>query len=359
MMNETKEYENISFLPFVYLYICILLLLSPFKKLANGWQLNVVESKFIKFLTRLYIICGIIAIYYTIPDAVDLIQSGQWGILRQMLYEDQDEVILYHSQFERIVKNIQGYLNPFGIVMCFYQLSNKNRNKIITAGLFVSWIGNEFLSATLVASRGLVALFLLKIILLMTLFKNHIGKLVKRVALFGSIVLSIPLTMYLVAVSISRFGESDAGNSLFMYLGHSMLSFNERLMGSMSDFAYGRYCFDFFLNFFGIKPLTDFKTLGCTGQGDFYTIIGSFYLDWGPIGTILVVLSLMSICNYFCKKKKKQLSDMLMIVYFSNFCMSGVFVVGRGYGLQVIMIFLVYFVLRYMENRQNIKLSNS
>lgn len=342
-----SPYHNTSFFPYIYFFVCICICFKPYAGFHLDKKLNINETILIKLLMWVYIITGALAFYYTLPNAMVLLQSGEWGELRNQLYQG-DNIELYTSQTERLAKNIFSYLGPFGIVMAFYQLTKDNRKWYVVVLLFTTWLGNTFLGATLVASRGIVAILLLRIGLILILFKESIPHKVKRHFYYVLGLVSIPAAMYLISVSVSRFGEDEAGSSIFFYLGHAMQNFNENCMMAMHDFAWGQYALSYFSGIFGWHPLVVEK-LGYSGGTGFYTFLGTFYIDWGPIGTMLFCSFLCLFISNYTQKKKKTFSDLIIIVYFASFFMNGVFVIGSGYALQWIMVFIVYYIVKFSE----------
>lgn len=351
VIKDPSSYSDIYFYPFIYLFFCLLVFISPYKGLKLGQQVQVINSLPIRILTWVYILSGFIAIYYTLPNTIELIRSGEWGMLRTRLYSDQD-IVLYHSFTEKIAKNVHSYLEPFGIVMCFYYLTLEKKQRFLIICAFISYIGYAFLSATLVASRGMVVNFMLQLALVFVLFRDIIAVRIKRKLGFVSLLLCVPLVMYLLTVSISRFGEADATSSTLSYLGHSMLNFNQGVMSTMHDYANGKYFFEFFINLLGGDSSIDLKALGYTGGTGFYTFIGDFYIDWGPIGTVFFAVLVSAFLRRFTRKRRIMLSDLVIIVFFASYFMNGVFVIGRGSALSWVMCGVVYIIVRIVEKTQ-------
>lgn len=342
-----SPYNKTTIFPYIYFFVCICICFKPYAGFHLDKKLNINETILIKLLMWVYIIIGALAFYYTLPNAMVLLQSGEWGDLRDQLYQG-DNIELYSSQTERLVKNIFSYLSPFGIVMAFYQLTKTNRKWYIVFLLFGTWLGNTFLGATLVASRGIVAILLLRIGLILILFKESIPHKVKKRFLYMLFFLSIPAALYMISVSVSRFGEDEAGDSIFYYLGHAMQNFNENCMMAMYDFAWGQYALSYFAGIFGWHPLNR-ESLGYSGGTGFYSFLGSFYIDFGPIGTFVFCLILCWLISNYTKTDKKTFSDLIVIVYFASFFMNGVFVIGSGYALQWIMVWIVYRIVKFSE----------
>lgn len=342
-----SPYHNTALLPYLYLFICICICFKPYAGFHLDRNLYINETILIKVLMWVYIIAGVLAFYYTLPNAMLLLQSGEWGELRNKLYQG-DDIELYSSQTERFAKNIFSYLGPFGIVMAFYQLTKAKRKWYVVFLLFGTWLGNTFLGATLVASRGIVAILLLRIGLILILFKDSIPPIVKKKFLSVLGLVSIPAAIYLLSVSVSRFGEEDAGSSLFMYLGHAMQNFNENCMMAMYDFAWGQFAFSYFSSIFGWHSL-NVESLGYTGGTGFFTFLGSFYMDLGPVCTLFFCIILSFMISSYTRKKTKSFSDLIIIVYFASFFMNGVFVIGNGYALQWLMVWVVYRIVKFSE----------
>jgi len=302
-----------------------------------------------KMITWVYVITGYIAIFIGLPYTIELIQSGEWGMLRSEAYEG--EAVLTQNVYQYLAGNIHSYLNPIGIVLCFAQLLNPKRSKFLTFSLFFTWLFNDFMAAASIASRSMVASLVFKIIVIFVLFKDCIGKKVKRLAIVMVALAMGLIALYMVSVSISRFGEDSAGDSVIYYMGHSMLAFNDRIMGSMHDFAYGQHFFKSLIGFVGGNTVIDYKALGAGAvvDGDFYTYVGSFYIDWG-VFTIIVVSILSAFLGHFTKKKRKTLKDFIFIIFLATYYLDGVFVVGSGTAWQFIMTGVIYLLVKIAEN---------
>lgn len=348
------EFREVSLIPFLYMYICIYICFKPFRGYSISSNLEIEETSIIKALTWIFILTGFAAIAYTLPQAMELINSGEWGMLRQLLYEDEDNIQLYGSALEKLCKNIHGYLSPFGIVMCFYSLSSSYKSRLTSWLLWISWLGYAFLGGMLVASRGIIISLLLNVVVLFFLFKDFINALTRRVFAVSGIAFSVLVGLYTAAVSISRFGD-EAGISVFEYLGHSMTAFNQAVMGTMHSYAWGQYGLEFFYNLFGIPITFNGKEAGLTSGSSFFTFLGAFYIDYGPIGTFMLVTVLSKLLLRLTHKKSIRISDLMIIVYFIGFFMDGVFVIGKGYMLSWVMLYVLYLIVRSVENKTNTK----
>ena len=352
LYTSPKEFENLMLYPFIYLFIVLLIFIAPFKRIDIKLDtINIHNTCMTKALTWVVIIAGIFSLYFTIGEALETIRSGEWGALRQQLYNDEESIELYHSFFEKIVKNIVGYMHSFIVVILAYHMSRSKINKTIVTLLLIVWLLNGFFDSMLVASRGMVAGMLLEFLLVLSLFKRVISKKIMKTIPVLAFFFLIPVISYLVAVSVSRFGEEDAGSSVFYYLGHSMLTFNADMMVTMHDYAGGKYFCKYFLDMFGMDSDFNLVALGYKGGSSFYTFIGSFYIDFGPIGTFLIAVTVSVFLLTISQKKRYNLSDLMIIVYFANYILCGVFVIGKGSALGFVMLFFLCGIINFAENQ--------
>ena len=347
---QTPEKWHLSAFNFVYLFVVFLIFIQPYRSrniTIETIQIN--ESKLVNILCWIYILCSSIAIYYTLPDTIALFQGGSWGALRADLYAGED-IQLYHNPIERIAKNVSSYLSNFAGIMAFYHLTKSTVNKKMTILLFVSWVVPSFLASTLVASRGMVVHLILKIILLYIIFRNDIPKTRKKYLYIPTVAAFVGLIVYTVVVSISRFGEDEASASAFFYLSHSMLAFNDGLMGHIQSYTNGAYFFSWILNFVGLDGSYNLDNLGGTWGTAFITFIGCFYFDFGPIGTVIFAIINSLLIYSIIKRKRYDLADLSLIVFFAAYFLNGVFVSGPGGVISYLMAYVVYKVLKISQS---------
>jgi hypothetical protein len=137
-------------------------------------KLYVKNKKTLKIFAILYVFFASVAIYYSLNLAIDNINSGVWGLIRNQLY--QDDIVLYTSQFERIAKIFSGYLNPLAIVLFFYYLANNNTKKIWLIIFGIAIIAPISLTAINTASRGLLVNIALSLFLGYVIFRKAIPR---------------------------------------------------------------------------------------------------------------------------------------------------------------------------------------
>ena len=347
-----KDY-NLSIFRLFYLFIVISICISPFKQVnVNSKPIYIAENEAIHLLLFFFIVVGIISAYFTLPKAIAIQEMDDWGSLREDVYSGESSITLYDSQFERFAKNFYSYLQPFGSVMVFYQLTKPKFNKILTILLFAVWLVNAYTSATLVASRGLIMLLALKMLVLYVLFRNFIPKKRKRALLIAAALVGVFFYGYTMAVTEARFGN-ESNESLLRYFGHSMFAFDDGIMRTMHSFAHGRYQFGWLFRLFGIDSSFKWEELGCTHGTAFMTFVGDIYVDFGPILTVLMAVLMALLISSFSKKEAYYLSDIIIIIFAAQWYTEGVFVFGGDQSLRWFMAFVVYFIVKIIETKSH------
>ena len=190
----------------------------------------------------------------------------------------------------------------------------------------------------------MVALFA-NIAIVYLMMKDLLPKYVKRILII-TVSTIIPLVLiYFMVVTVSRFEESslnvDAGKSIVYYLGHSMLTFNYGVMDTIQNHAYGAYMFDG-------SSLRDVR-FGTHFGTNFITIVGVLFLDFGLVGTVLMAVMF---CCYFSKIARHRfldIPDVYLLLTYSMLIFNGMFVLGRGYGIQLLEAWFIYFLLKFIQ----------
>lgn len=353
IIYQKLDFYHLSPFNFIYLFTCVMIFIWPFRYARfSSNNISIVENRGIKILLAIYFITGTIALIYAIPRTIALAQIDDWGKIRNAVYEDSSSIELYGSQFERLMKNIYNYLSPFGLVMAIYQFTKKKYNPIFAIALLLVWGANTYCDSTVVASRGSIVIMTLNVILVFLIFKKAIPQKRKRLIYLIGIGFAAFFMTYLMAVSQSRF-KDDAGDSVLWYMGQSMNVFNQDIMTPMHSYANGKYFFKWLCPLFNVNPDINYTQLGSTHGVHFMTFVGCFYIDFGPIGTLLCGIIMCRLLMSFTRKSHYYLSDLIVIVYYAKWYINGALVLGRSQSLVWLMLFVVYFIVRNLEVRRH------
>jgi oligosaccharide repeat unit polymerase len=335
--------------PFLYLYIVVMLFFRPyfFDNDTLFEKLKVRNRQVLRIMFVLYIFFALVAIYYSLDEAIYNLRTTQWAFIRNELYKGQVE--LYSNQVERAAKIFVDYLRPLFIILFFYYLTKKDANTLWLVVSAIAIIIPVTLAAIIVVSRGMFVTLALDLFAGYLIFRKGISKAIKKKLGIIFLIFLILALSFSINVTISRFGESQKWLSILDYFGHSMLTFNYGIADSIIRFGNGKYFFDWFLPFLNIEPI-DFDLLGSHFGTRFFTFVGAWYIDFGPVATFLIALILPSLmAGIFRYKKRVDIADLFIFLFYLDYLLGGVFVVGKGYALPWSITFLVYLIIKGLK----------
>ena len=350
--ESASKWPDLGLIPFIYMFVVLVIMFRPvqhfnLERKVTPWE----DTGSLYALGFVYIILAILDTYFSMNDTIARFSEGDWGALRNQLYADADEIILYENQWQRLIKNLLTYLRPFAVVYAFFR-ATLGEKRLYTFLLFLSIIVPSFIGATVVASRGMVFGLAMELILVFWIFRHRIPKALKRGMLTAGLAVGVFFVFYSLLVTVSRFGEDEASGSVFEYFGHSMLYFNDGIFNDLHDIAYGKRFFSWFIDLFGGNSDFDMAKAGATHGTAFYTIVGSMYLDWGFVGTLVTAILACLLVQHFTQKRTIMLSDMVIIIFYINTLAKGIFAFGRGRALEWIMTFVVFFIVKALEKQR-------
>ena len=341
---------NLQLWPFLYMFVVCMLFFNPFLFNSSTLyeKLYISSNKTLKTFVAIYIICAFIAIYYSVSHAIENLQSGNWKILRDELYNN--DIAFYGNQLERFSKIFVDYLRPLAVVIFFYHLTLEHVQKKWLTILAISIITPSFLTAINTASRGIIINLSISLFAGYLIFRKGIPKNVEKSLKIGATFILVLFLIYTLAVTASRFEDSGQINSLLSYFGHSMLTFNYGIADSIDSYLDGKYFFDWFLPYLGISQVTNYNSLGTHFSTAFYTFVGAWYLDFGPVGTLLIAgFFPMLIGHRFKNKHSIDIADLYIFLFYFTYLVQGVFVIGRGNALPWIIALIIYGILKVIK----------
>jgi oligosaccharide repeat unit polymerase len=335
--NPYYKFNSIEIFPFIYLFLMLLLAFSPILRYDYN-KIDKIQKPpdlFLNFVCILFIIVSLMQV----PD---IISTFTISIVR-LLIDSTGGLDLYNeamaesislgdgsiSNLSSIISNSYG---NFGILLLFFYLTLNKRNKFILIGLFISCI-ISILSNINMGQRGPIIEILFSMIItyfaLRKFYQPNVNKLIRNIGITFLIVTSIPI----IALTVSRFGESDAGSesSVFFYAGQENLYFNNFGLDN-GGLRYGDRTFPLFKKILGFKNVPNnfwerrskYPNLKINDEV-FIGFIGDFTLDFGPYITPLIfILFIIFILNKTIVRNKVILFHQLILLHFVMcLCMTG------------------------------------
>ena len=340
---ESPSAWNLSLFNLVYLFLVFCIFFVP---VMSDEKNEVKECPLIyysiyKKVGWLYIILSLYSCVVYIPQVYLALTNPNWA----EIYEEAHDVI--EGNIYTKLANLFFHLRYLGMILFFSFLTRKEEKKLFVVLMGVSAFLPVVLVAMLQASRGGMVALAISIALSFRMFSPAVPKNVVR-SMYKLALVIIPLmVVYFIAVSVSRFEEAKQGDfdsaesSYVMYLGESMLYFDDGVMNGVTEYAEGGYLFDI--------PEKISQIKGDHFGVHFMTFIGCLYLDFGPYGTLIYALLVAAYWRLFMQKKRKGIPELFFLLTYLMYLFNGVFVMGYGYGIQWIEAIFIYIALRVAE----------
>jgi oligosaccharide repeat unit polymerase len=328
--------------PFIFLFVvCVLSFRPYFNNVDVGKRIVIRDPRKLYVFCYIYILSAFVVVAISWESFINNLLIGDW----YDLYKNERGTIGYTSQIERFIRIFVSYAQLIAMCSFFYCLTEvKKKNILFFIFLALAIILPVFMGAARIGSRGLVLTLVVKMMICYIIFANRISAKIKKYILIASILVLLCLLYYALDVTESRFTRTrGTSESLRFYFGHSMLTFNYGIVDTIMNFMRGNYLLEanrhLYLNGFD-------SYLGTHFDAKFFTFVGAYYLDWGPIGSLLIALFLPIILRRTWEKPKLYIEDVYVYLFYLAFLIDGVFVTGLGYIIAWSMMFFLYIVFK-------------
>lgn len=375
--NPYYNFNDIEIFPFIYLFLMLILAFYPVLRYDDN-KINEIEKPPTVFLNPVCFIF-IIASLMQVPNIIStfsvnivrllLDSSGGQDLYNEAMAESYSLGDGNISNLSSIITNAYG---NFGILLFFYYLTLNKRNKFIMMGLFVSCI-ISILNNISLGQRGPILEILLSMIITYFALRKFYQPKIKRIIRFIGITLLIATIIPVIALTVSRFGESEEGSesSVFFYAGQENLYFNNYGLDN-GGIRYGDRTFPFFKKMLGFDDVPEnfwqrrakYPNLQINDEV-FVSFVGDFTLDFGPfVAPLIFILFTTYVLKRTVVRNGKILFHQLILIHFvMSLCMLGGMKLypfsDVGGNLQLIMYFLAFLFFRfaYVYSKRHRKLA--
>lgn len=359
ILEELAIDEEITIVPFLFLYTMILMNLYPLLSYKGVKYVDAGNNeKFIQLFSLLLIVVCI----EPLCENVRLFLFSE--VEYSELYEDkQDGLLDIYSNVGKVLMRYTQYFNIFSVAVLLYYIC-KRKNGLIIGGLVLYQI-NILLGAINTGSRGAVVaqslILLLTTLFLLPLFGKRTIKKIKKYGMISA----IPLFLAISAITVSRYNSGKNDKSIIgwvlLYTSEGPIKFNCEMWN-------GEHNTNGDVNLCLLKDLLGMKTYITYESRDehylakngrrievFYTYVGDFVSDfgvWGALGVcLLLFIFLRGLLN---KSGKIPFHNLLPIIVFLHFLVIGFASnVYRSYFLQkgIFYTSFIYILMMYNYNR--------
>lgn len=366
--SHAYHFNQIRLFPFIYLFLMLILFFLPVLK-YNAYKITNIQkvpSIYIHVISITFILVSFVQLPTIISDFIFSIKklltssSGGLELYNKTLAEARSLGDGKIANLPGVISNVFG---NFGILLFFYYLTLNKRSKLILIGLFISIIMNILINISL-GQRGPIFEILLSMIItyfaLRRFFEPKINRIIKIVG--GGILIAslIPIS----ALTISRFGNNTEGSmaSVYYYGGQENLYFNNYGLDN-GGIRYGDRTFPLFKQILGFENVPKnfmerrdkYPHLKMNDER-FYTFVGDFTLDFGPIiaSFIFLFFTIFVIIKTRIRNGIIRFHQLILLHFVMIICMLGGMKLypfsDVGGNLQLIGYFIAYMFFRLDYN---------
>ena len=346
--------QNPSFGATVFLIVCLYLLFYPILKQDGNVNLNLrINDKWFYRLSVVFIFISITYIIIITPHIFDALNSLDFIAYKENVMEEGLQ--LTNSTILGWMLTYQVAIRPILVFLFCLSLAMKKKKMLVLLLGIVAFLP-PILNSLASAHRNVMVFSAIDCLLCFLILKNHFTKKTKRV--FYIVGTSfICLTIFIVVYfALLRF--SYGGNDFFMYtmeryMGEPFVNFNTMLWGE-DNYLWGNKNFSVIRKYLGMSYIDPAEIQEYSYNMQyvpyfFYSIVGNFYMDFGPIGSILLCFLICCVFKQLFRKEalKNDTSFFLFAyLYISVMVKSYYYFIYQGYNF-LSLIFLIisaYFV---------------
>lgn len=356
-VNDGALNNTTTFFPYIFLIIAYVIFFSPFLKRDS--QLTVlklqthVNDRYVVVLL-IYCICTIITIKCFFPSILKLMSTGNWAMNRYSLYQGELE-FPYSNIFELVAMNLTDYLRLMVLIVSFALLrdSEANRKKAILAYItIIASVISMLCSAIYTSSRGTIVNTFILVMAIYCFFQTDYEKNKRRFFTVIAVLGVAAVIPYIIAVTVSRF-DSSSQSAVLSYFGQAPVVFNSGVWG-IDRYMYGKFAFGTLIGDTGFSE----ASIGGTWDNGFYTFVGWLFIDWGPLGVIILGVIIALGISKFVRKIQYSISDVYLIFFVYSTLLQGVFVIGRSYCYTLVAGIVFYFVFKICFDKYKFRIGS-
>lgn len=362
-----EKYNELKLFPFVYLFLMLIIAIYPVlkyddKNIIKIQQPNIILLNSISIFVITVSLIQIPNVIASIPSSfMKIITSSKEASLlysESSLFSDD-----YGSGISNIFSIFTGMFSELTPLILLYYLTLKNKNKLIVFGLLISCFYLVISNINNINRGGIVNLFFSFFIAYFALRKFISKKIKLKINLLLIIVTALSL-LNLAAVTSSRFSSSGTFDSIQSYTGQCNLNFNNYCLDA-GGIRYGDRTLNLFKRILFKDTPKNYYERRQKYQNlkiddyNFYTFVGDFTLDFGPIFSffIFISFSLYTLLNTKVVNGVILFHQIILIYFVMCVCMQGgmtLFSFSDTSNLKIIVFMLLYFIFKfdYFKNKK-------
>lgn len=346
LRNIGMMYYDIQIVPFIFLYLMIMICIYPFLSYKGIIEINVTRIKgLIRYLTVFVTIVSIEPLFENIY--LFLTQTNDYSSLYDSMREGDLKIF---SPLGYTFMGWANHLRTFIPIAFFYYLSQERKKSLFILGLLLCMLNQVLFWVNIGGRGGIISQFFIyfvSFILLRPLFSAELLKKTKKIAL----ILAIPFLVIFILISQSRFDshsqisytQSRLGfSSIFlMYLSEGPVKFNTEMWDAKHNTNGDVNC-NYFKSLLGMKTYVTYEErdehyIAKNGRRIevFYTYVGDFVSDFG-IGGCFIICILLSILarSLLCTQHMPFQNFLILVLLLHIYSIGFASNIYRAFGMQ-------------------------
>ena len=301
LYDEFWSFAPLTFLPFVYLYIMLRICMIPVTRFdAQITKIEAPNMTVLNCVTWFIIGCTILqtpSLIHQLSESgiSNLLNDSELG--KELYSESMAEAENSGAEIENIFSIFSGAFADISVLLLYYYLTRMEKNKVLILGLILTLVLN-IISPLVCGQRSGVILFMLTIICGYFLFRHYFQKQIRQWIDIAGASLIILTFIPIFAITTSRFDSRGEGaiGSMIYYVGQAPLNFNNYGLNAGGT-RHGDRTINLLKRVFDsstpknyIERRNKYPYLRID-DNVFYTYVGDFTIDYGPIpGTLVLIL---------------------------------------------------------------------
>lgn len=354
------KYEQ-NVIAYIYYTACILITLYPIWRFGKVNCMDFIfPEKFINWASIVLIIFGIIGLINVLPQIFTLnTYLNNISEIRSAYYQG-DPLVETNTSLIFVLANWVTYIQYFSPVFAFLHIL-KGKRIVALLLCVVSFLPalNGFIIGEREASVVVLSNFIFAFIFFRPLLSDKIASTIKKVGLC----LTLPFVIFIIAMTISRFGESDGGTlgGLLAYVGEQPYNFSyffshidieQQKLGGKLSFSY------LFPENQRLEGQINQHISAEEYLNVFASIPGTFLLDFAYYAIIVISLMALFFLFIFSSKRNRKTNKynfsvfMAFLIYYQIVFM-GIFYfdfTSKYVVSMCILMFIAYFIVTYFLN---------
>lgn len=375
--NSLFFFNKITFFPFVYLFFMLIIVFFPVLKYDYS-KISRIQNPskiFFNFVCWVFVIFSFIQLPSLFSNfSNSIIQLIVVSTAGQDLYNDAmaDSYLLGDGAIANLPSIITNAYGNFGILLFFYYLTLDHKKNYMIFFLFISCIIG-LLSNISLGQRGPIIEIVFSFIVTYFYLKKFIDHKFRRFISIIGIIFLIVVSVPVVALTNSRFGDTLGGSStsVLFYAGQQNIVFNNYGLDN-GGLRYGDRVFPFFKRILGFENVPNnfwerrdkYPNLLVNDEA-FIGFVGDFTLDFGPFFTpiIFVFFSIFVLIITKIRKGVILFHQLILLHFLVTVCMLGGLKLypysDLGGNLQLIFYFFAFSFFRLDYEFKKFRLNNS